>query len=48
MTKKDLLARLGYRASNAARDIFTPLQEGGFIDANRVTVTLIKADDFDV
>ena len=48
MAKKDLLARLGYRASNAARDIFTPLQEGGFIDANRVTVTLIKADDFDV
>ena len=46
MTKKDLLARLGYQSNNAARDIFTPLQEGGFIDANRVNVTLINTSDF--
>jgi hypothetical protein len=48
MAKRDLLAKLGYRASNAARDIFTPLQEDGFIDTNKVNVTLIKTNDFDI
>jgi hypothetical protein len=47
MTKKDLLARLEYRSNNAARDIFSPLQDGGLIDANRVNVTLLKTNDFD-
>ena len=48
MTKKDLVAYLGYDSSNAARDIYTPLQDGGFISSNRVKVTLLKTSDFEV
>jgi hypothetical protein len=48
MAKKDLLLQLGYSSNNASRDIFTPLQEGGFINANRAQVTLLKTDDFDI
>jgi hypothetical protein len=46
MAKKDLLARLDYQSSNAARDIFAPLEEGGFISSNKLNVTLLKTDDF--
>ena len=48
MTKKDLVAYLGYDSSNAARDIYKPLQDGGFISSNRVKVTLLKTSDFEV
>ena len=48
MSKKDLVAHLGYDSSNAARDIYKPLEDGGFISSNRVQVTLIKTSDFDI
>ncbi|MBU3628909.1 AAA family ATPase [Polynucleobacter sp. AP-Reno-20A-A9] len=46
MIKKDLLALIDYRTNNAARDIFTPLEEGGFIETNKTQVTLLKTSDF--
>jgi hypothetical protein len=48
LNKKDLLARLDYQSNNAARDIYKPLEEGGFIDSNRTHITLLKTNDFDV
>lgn len=48
MSKKDLLTHLGYDTSNAARDIYTPLEEGGFISSTRLQITLLKTHDFDV
>jgi hypothetical protein len=48
MTKKDLVAQLGYDSRNAARDIYTPLQEAGLISSSKTQVTLLKTNDFDV
>jgi hypothetical protein len=48
MTKKDLLGHIGCDPRNAARDIYKPLGDGGFISSNRVEVTLLKMDDFDI
>ena len=48
MPKKELITKLGCDPRNAARDIYTPLEEGGFIKSNRVQVTLLKTNDFDV
>jgi RecA/RadA recombinase len=48
MAKKDLLGHIGCDPRNAARDIYKPLGDGGFISSNRVEVTLLKMDDFDI
>lgn len=48
MSKKELITRLGFDPRNAARDIYKPLEDGGFIRINRVNVTLLKTNDFDV
>ena len=48
IAKKDLATRLGFDPRNAARDIYKPLEDGGFISSNRVKVTLLKTDDFGV
>ena len=48
MTKKELSAYIGCDARNAARDVYMPLQEGGFISSSRTQVTLLKIDDFDI
>ena len=48
MTKKDLVSLIGCDPKNAARDVYTPLEEGGFISANKTQVTLLKTDDFGI
>lgn len=48
MIKKELLAKLNYSSSNAARDIYGPLQEAGFIDSKGSKIILLKTSDFDV
>lgn len=48
MPKKELITRLGFDPRNAARDIYKPLEDGGFIRTNRVNVTLLKTNDFSV
>lgn len=48
ISKKDLSAHIGCDARNAARDVYRPLQEGGFISSSRAQVTLLKVDDFDI
>jgi len=48
MTKKELIDRLACDPRNAARDIYKPLQDGGFIGSNRVQVTLLKSNDFSI
>ena len=48
MIKKDLLVQIDYQTNNAARDIFTPLEDGGFISTNKTQVTLLKTSDFDI
>lgn len=48
MAKKDLSTYIGCNPRNAARDVYTPLEEGGFISTNKTQVTLLKANDFDI
>ena len=48
MAKKDLLGHIGCDPRNAARDIYKPLQDGGFISSNKGKVTLLKMDDVDI
>jgi hypothetical protein len=42
------LAKLNYSSSNAARDIYGPLQEEGFIDSKGLKIILLKKSEFDV
>ena len=52
LSKKEILDGVGFTdAKNAARDVFKPLQEAGYITAHQKQVTLIKllaSDDFEV
>ncbi len=48
MSKKDLASLIGCDPRNAARDVYTPLEEDGFINSNRIQVTLLKISDFDI
>jgi hypothetical protein len=52
LSKKEVLDGVGFTdAKNAARDVFKPLQEAGYITAHQKKVTLIKPlafDDFEV
>jgi hypothetical protein len=52
LSKKEVLQAIGFTdTKNAARDIFKPLKEAGYISVQQKEITLIKlieCDDFEV